>query len=183
MRQTPTGLELGLVGDHRWRQFERKREAIERERQRLHDSWVRPADLAPGRDVELFGDALRREARALDLLARPQVDYAGVTSIDTVGAGDIAPDLRVAVVEQVEIQARYAGYIERQRDEVERARRADAIRLPTDFDYANVRGLSAEVSEKLTRHRPETIGMAGRIPGVTPAAVSLLLIHLKRRSA
>ena len=187
LRLTATGRELGLVGDRQWAAFERKREAIEREQQRLRDTWVRPQDLPPAQAQAAIGDKLRREARALDLVTRPDASYASVTAIPVVGTGDVvAPlptTLREQVTEQVEIQAKYAGYIERQRDEVERARRAESIRLPDNLDYANVKGLSAEVSEKLARHRPETVGQAGRIPGVTPAAVSLLLIHLKRKSA
>jgi tRNA uridine 5-carboxymethylaminomethyl modification enzyme len=149
---------------------------------RLRQVCVRPADLTAD-SIERLGEPLRREVRALDLLARPECDHALVCAIGSVGPDAIDADLRDQVVEQVEIQARYSGYIDRQRDEVERARRAEAIRLPGDLDYAGVKGLSAEVSEKLSRHRPQTIGQAGRIPGVTPAAVSLLLIHLKKRSA
>jgi tRNA uridine 5-carboxymethylaminomethyl modification enzyme len=129
----------------------------------------------------MLGDALRKQARAIDLIARPEADYAKVTSLPSVGQADFDADIAAQVIEQVEIQAKYSGYIERQRDEVERTRRAEALRLPVDLDYATVTGLSSEVSEKLARHRPETIGQAGRIPGITPAAVSLLLIHLKRR--
>ena len=187
LRLTGIGRELGLVGDLQWAAFERKREAIEREQQRLRETWVRPQDLPPPQAQAAIGDELRRESRALDLVTRPDASYASVTAIAAVGGGDIVatlpPTLREQVTEQVEIQAKYAGYIERQRDEVERARRAESIRLPANLDYANVKGLSAEVSEKLTRLRPETLGQAGRIPGVTPAAVSLLLIHLKRKSA
>ena len=182
LRLTATGRRLGLVDDRQWAFFERKREAIEREQARLRQACVRPADLAPD-TVERLGEPLRREARALELLARPECDHALVCAIPSVGADAIDADIRDQVVEQVEIQARYSGYIDRQRDEVDRARRAEAIRLPQDFDYARVKGLSAEVSEKLSRHRPQTIGQAGRIPGITPAAVSLLLIHLKKRSA
>ncbi|MCG6965411.1 MAG: tRNA uridine-5-carboxymethylaminomethyl(34) synthesis enzyme MnmG [Chromatiaceae bacterium] len=183
LRLTETGHAMGLVGDTQWAFFARKREAIEREQQRLRDTWVRPADLPEAQARDLIGDALRREARALDLVTRPESDYARVTAIAAVGAASIDADIRDQVEEQVEIQAKYSGYIDRQRDEVERTRRAEAIRLPVDLDYANVKGLSAEVSEKLARQRPETIGQAGRIPGVTPAAVSLLLIHLKKKSA
>jgi len=183
LRLTTIGRELGLVGDAQWAFFERKREAIEREQQRLRDVLVRPDDLPDDQARALIGDILRREARALDLVTRPEWDYAKVSGIRAVGPAAIDADLRDQVVEQVEIQAKYSGYIDRQRDEVERARRAEAIRLPGDLDYARVKGLSAEVSEKLARHRPETIGQAGRIPGVTPAAVSLLLIHIKKKSA
>ena len=183
LRLTETGRAMGLIDDARWAFFERKREAIEREHQRLRDAWVRPDDLTPADPPALGGDTLRRPSRALDLLNRPGADYPKVCAIPSVGPADIDGDLRDQVAEQVEIQAKYSGYIERQRDEVERARRAEAIRLPITLDYARVQGLSAEVSEKLSRHRPETIGQAGRIPGVTPAAVSLLMIHMKKRSA
>jgi tRNA uridine 5-carboxymethylaminomethyl modification enzyme len=183
LRLTETGRAMGLIDDARWAFFERKREAIEREQQRLRDTWVRPDDLTPADAAAPGGDPLRRPSRALDLLNRPGADYPWVCAIASVGPAAIDGDLRDQVAEQVEIQAKYSGYIERQRDEVERTRRAEAILLPTTLDYAHVKGLSAEVSEKLSRHRPETIGQAGRIPGVTPAAVSLLMIHLKKRSA
>lgn len=183
LRLTPTGRELGLVGDAQWTWFERKREAIEREQQRLRDTWVRPGDIDDDSSRERLGDVLRKEARALDLITRPDADYASVTGIASVGAAELDEALRNQVVEQVEIQAKYAGYIDRQRDEVERARRAEAVRLPGDLDYALVKGLSNEVCEKLSRHRPQTLGQAGRIPGITPAALSLLLIHLKKKSA
>ena len=183
LRLTEKGRELGLVGDQQWAFFERKREAIVQEQQRLRDAWVRPGDIPAEQEPELIGDALRKETRALDLVARPQSDYAKVVSIATVGGADLDEHLREQVIDQVEIQAKYSGYIDRQRDEVERARHAESTRLPLDLDYGNVKGLSNEVSEKLARHRPETIGQAGRIPGVTPAALSLLLVHLKKRSA
>jgi tRNA uridine 5-carboxymethylaminomethyl modification enzyme len=183
LRLTETGRAMGLIGDAQWAFFERKREAIEREQQRLRDIWVRPDDLTPEGASALGGDPLSRPSRALDLLSRPGADYPRVCAIPRVGSADIDGDLRDQVAEQVEIQAKYSGYIERQRAEVERTRRAEAIRLPSELDYMCVKGLSAEVSEKLSRHRPETIGQAGRIPGVTPAAVSLLMIHLKKRSA
>jgi tRNA uridine 5-carboxymethylaminomethyl modification enzyme len=183
LRLTEKGRELGLVGDEQWAFFDRKREAVETEQQRLRETWVRPGDIDDEQANELIGDVLRKETRAYDLVSRPQSDYAKVTSIGSVGRANIDADLREQVIEQVEIQAKYSGYIERQRDEVERARQAEKTRLPQNFDYADVKGLSAEVSEKLARHKPETIGQAGRIPGVTPAALSLLLVHLKKRSA
>ncbi len=183
LRLTEIGRQLGLVGDAQWARFERKREAIERERQRLRDIRVRPADVSEAQAVAAIGDALRKEVRAIELIARPGASYASVSALPTVGDAGIEQDLRDQVVEQVEIQAKYAGYIDRQRDDVERTRRAESIRLPNDLQYASVKGLSAEVSETLSRHRPDTIGQAGRIPGVTPAAVSLLLIHLKKKSA
>ena len=179
LRLTETGRALGLVDDARWSAFEAKREAIAREQQRLRDTWVRPGQIDDQVLEAALGDPLRREARALDLIARPQASYASVTGLPGVGAGSAEP----AVQEQVEIQAKYAGYIDRQKDEIQRTRNNEALRLPQDLDFAGVKGLSSEVREKLDRHRPETIGQAGRIPGVTPAAVSLLLIHMKKKSA
>ncbi len=179
LRLTETGRELGLVGDERWSAFEAKREAIAREQQRLRDTWVRPAETDDQTMQEAIGDQLRKEARALDLIARPQASYASVTALPGVGSDIQDP----AVQQQVEIQAKYAGYIDRQCDEIARTRNNEALRLPRDLDFAGVKGLSSEVREKLSRHRPETIGQAGRIPGVTPAAVSLLLIHMKKKSA
>ena len=179
LRLTETGRELGLVDDVRWSAFEFKREAIAREQQRLRDTWVRPAQTDDQTMQEAIGDQLRKEARALDLIARPQAGYASVTALPGVGSGAQDP----AVQEQVEIQAKYAGYIDRQCEEIARTRNNEALRLPRDLDFAGVKGLSSEVREKLSRHRPETIGQAGRIPGVTPAAVSLLLIHMKKKSA
>ena len=183
LRLTGIGRELGLVDDRQWAFFERKREAITHEQKRLQAAIVRPASVDEETSRKLLGDVLRKETRALDLMARPEADYAKVTSLADVGGAALDDDIASQVIDQVEIQAKYSGYIERQRDEVERTRRAEQLRLPTDMNYATVRGLSAEVGEKLARLRPETLGQAGRIPGVTPAAVSLLLIHLKRRSA
>ncbi len=179
LRLTETGRRLGLVGDLQWQRFEEKREAIERERQRLRDTWVRPERVDPALAERVLGEPLRRETRAAELLARPNVSYAGVVAL----AGEAPAPLPAAVTEQLEIQARYQGYIERQRDEIERQHAQDARALPADFDFDQVRGLSTEVREKLNRVRPGTLGQAARIPGVTPAAVSLLLIHLKRHCA
>ncbi|MGQ9658636.1 MAG: tRNA uridine-5-carboxymethylaminomethyl(34) synthesis enzyme MnmG [Thermochromatium sp.] len=178
LRLTEIGRRLGLVGDEQWRAFEHKREAIERERQRLRETWVRPETLDPALAIQVLGEPLRREARALELLARPNVGYAGIRALTGEPPEPVAPE----VAEQLEIQARYAGYIDRQRIEIERQREQELKPLPDDFDYAQVRGLSSEVREKLMRVRPATIGQAARIPGVTPAAVSLLLIHLKRQA-
>ncbi|WJW75501.1 tRNA uridine-5-carboxymethylaminomethyl(34) synthesis enzyme MnmG [Thiohalobacter sp. IOR34] len=176
LRLTATGRELGLVDDARWAAFEAKREAIERERQRLGDCLLRPDDALGRAFAQAFGTPLSREQRAYELLARPDVDYRGLTAID--GIGPPHPDPRVT--EQVEIQAKYAGYIERQQGEIERARRHEAQPLPEDLDYDRVPGLSSEVREKLKRQRPRRLGQAARIPGVTPAAVSLLLVYLKK---
>jgi tRNA uridine 5-carboxymethylaminomethyl modification enzyme len=175
LRLTEKGRRLGIVGDAQWRLFEAKREAIETERKRLGAAYVRP-DPANARIREVLGDDLRRETRALDLLARPAVDYRSLMDLPGLGPG--VGDSRVA--EQVEIQAKYAGYISRQQDEIDRQRAQEAAGLPADFDFDRVRGLSSEVREKLKRVRPATVGQAARIPGVTPAAISLLLIHLKR---
>ena len=179
LRLTPRGRELGLVDEQRWRVFEQKREALEREQQRLRDTWVRPAQLNDEDAARVLGGPLSREARALELLRRPDVSYTALMTLPGVGPG-VADAL---VAEQVEIQAQYAGYIDRQRDEIERQRRHEDTRLPERFDYAEVRGLSAEVREKLARTRPATLGQAARIPGMTPAAISLLLVHLKKHGA
>ncbi|MFZ1643786.1 MAG: tRNA uridine-5-carboxymethylaminomethyl(34) synthesis enzyme MnmG [Candidatus Contendobacter sp.] len=176
LRLTDIGRRLGVVDDTRWAAFETKREAIERESQRLREIWVRPGPVNEADAQRVLQGPLARESRAVELLRRPGVTYPGLMSLPGVGPGETDPQ----VTEQVEIQAKYAGYIERQRDEIERQRRHEELALPADFDYAQVHGLSREVSEKLGRHRPHTLGQAGRIPGVTPAAVSLLLIHLKR---
>ncbi|MFO1423737.1 MAG: tRNA uridine-5-carboxymethylaminomethyl(34) synthesis enzyme MnmG [Candidatus Competibacteraceae bacterium] len=176
LRLTEIGRRLGLVDDDRWAAFETQREAIERESQRLRETWVRPGQASDADFQRVLQGPLARESRAAELLRRPEVTYDGLMSLLGVGPG--VADPRVA--EQVEIQAKYAGYIERQREEIERQRRHEQWALPPDLDYAEVRGLSREAREKLIRHRPHTLGQAGRIPGMTPAAVSLLLIHLKR---
>ncbi len=179
LRLTEKGRELGLVDHERWVVFSRKRQAIEQEQQRLRQIWVRPAELDQADAQRLLGGELSREVRALNLLARPNVSYRNLLQLEKLGPG--VSDSQV--IEQLEVQAKYAGYIDRQQDEIERQRANEAVVLPVDFDYAKVRGLSAEVKEKFQRQRPETLGQAGRIPGVTPAAISLLLIYLKKRSA
>lgn len=177
LRLTAIGRQLGLVQEPRWRAFEAKREAIERERQRLHDTWLRP-DQVPAAEAErVLGQALAREARLLDLLRRPDVDYHQLMTLPT--AGPAVADGQVA--EQVQVQAKYSGYIERQQSEVARQRRHEDARLPENIDYDKVRGLSTEVRQKLAGQRPLTLGQAARIPGITPAAVSLLLVHLKKQ--
>ncbi len=178
LRLTEQGRLLGVVPDERWQAFERKRDAIERERSRLHDLWV-TAENAAGRALGAsLGLKLSREVRALDLLKRPELDYASLTSVPELGPP--VTDLKVA--EQVEIQVRYAGYLDRQAEEIARNQRQESAAIPVDFDYQAVTGLSSEVIEKLSGARPETVGQAARVPGVTPAAVSLLLVHLKKRS-
>jgi len=179
LRLTEIGRRLGLVNDERWQAFDTKREAIERETQRLQEVWIRPAQISEADAQRVFQGSLTRESSVVELLRRPEVSYAGLMSMP--GCGPSVDDPQVA--EQVEIQVKYAGYIERQRRDIERQRRHEELLLPADLDYAEVQGLSREVREKLNRHRPRTLGQAGRLPGLTPAAVSLLLVHLKRRHA
>ena len=176
LRLTETGRQLGLVDDQHWRRFEIKREAIERESQRLRELWIRPVQFSESDAQRLLPTVLTKESRALELLRRPEVSYADLMSLPGAGPGESDPQ----VAEQVEIQVKYAGYIDRQQEEIERQRRHEELPLPADLDYAGVHGLTREVREKLIRHLPRTLGQAGRIPGLTPAAISLLLIHLKR---
>ncbi|MFN2308727.1 MAG: tRNA uridine-5-carboxymethylaminomethyl(34) synthesis enzyme MnmG [Gammaproteobacteria bacterium] len=179
LRLTPIGRELGLVDDRRWQAFDSHREAIERERARLCGLCIHPASPAGQTLAQRLGAPLAREQRAFELLRRPELDYAALTALDAVGPG--VADARVAA--QVEVQAKYAGYIDRQQLEIERHRRHEEQPLPADMDYDRVRGLSTEVCEKFRRQRPQTLGQAARIPGVTPAAISLLLVHLKKGAA
>ncbi len=185
LRLTPAGRELGVVDDERWRRFEAKREAIERERGRLQACVLRP-DALTDRDAERLGGALSREVRALELLRRPELSYETVTGLSAVGPDALdethpceeAEQIRL----QIEVSARYAGYIERQRREIARHARQEHLPLPADLDYGAVHGLSNEVRQKLAAARPATVGQASRLDGMTPAAISLLLIHLKKRS-
>ncbi|MEW7987214.1 MAG: tRNA uridine-5-carboxymethylaminomethyl(34) synthesis enzyme MnmG [Candidatus Thiodiazotropha sp.] len=179
LRLTETGRHLGLVDDRRWGAFCRKRDAIEREQQRLKGIWLTPGEVEPVQAEAVLGGVLSKQACAINLLARPNVAYRQLMGLAKLGPGESDPQ----VIEQLEVQAKYAGYIDRQRGEIEKQRTKEAVLLPDGLDYATVRGLSSEVMEKLQRHRPQTLGQAGRIPGVTPAAISLLLIHLKKRSA
>jgi len=176
LRLTESGRRLGLVDDVRWASFEAKREAIEREQQRLKTTWLNPKILAAAEAERVLGKAIEREYCLHELLRRPDVSYATMMTLP--GAGESVSD--TAVAEQVEIQAKYHGYIERQREEIERQRGHENTALPLALDYRNVRGLSIEVQQKLNQHRPETVGQASRISGITPAAISLLLVHLKR---
>ena len=176
LRLTETGRRLGVVDDIRWDAFNRKRDAIGREQERLKSTWVTPKSL-PGDVAErVLGKPIEREYSLMDLLRRPGVSYASLAELSESGAfvGD------AAVASQVEIQAKYQGYVERQHEEIARQGRYEALGLPRDLDYRSVRGLSIEVQQKLNQHKPETIGQASRISGVTPAAISLLLVHLKR---
>ncbi len=176
LRLTEIGRRLGIVDDARWEAFERKREAIEREQERLRSTWVNPR-LLPAEDaVRVLGKPIEREYSLYELLRRPDVSYASLLNLP--GAGEGVADARVA--EQVETQAKYHGYIERQRDEIGRNEQYETLGLPEDMDYREVRGLSIEVQQKLNQHMPETVGQAARISGITPAAISLLLVHIKR---
>jgi tRNA uridine 5-carboxymethylaminomethyl modification enzyme len=176
LRLTQAGRRLGLVDDARWAAFSRKREAVDRETARLCATWARPQEISQSDQIDVLGKRMEREYSLFDLLRRPEVTYAKLSRWLE------SPSTDPAVTEQVEIAAKYSGYIERQKEEVERQVSQERLRLPPDMDYAAVRGLSKEVQQKLTQHRPETIGQASRVQGVTPAAISLLLVHLKRRS-
>lgn len=191
MRLTEMGRQLGLVDDTRWDAFNRKRDAVSRETERLRSTWVHP-DILPADLAERFiGKPLEREYNLVDLLRRPGVGFdavtaaaaaagrEGVVSRETLRA-ELGAELADCVIEQVEIGIKYAGYIDKQRDEVERAAAYEHLKLPTDLDYAQVQALSFEVRQKLAKHRPETLGQASRISGITPAAISLLLVHLKK---
>ena len=176
LRLTEKGRELGLVDEARWARFAAKREAIERESGRLAALWAAPGN-ALGREVEaVLGVAVSRETRALDLIRRPELDYAALMRVPALGPG--VDDAQVA--EQVEIGVKYAGYVERQREEIDRQRRHEDTVIPAGFEYAAVRGLSAEVRQKLEQVQPSSLGQAQRIAGMTPAAISLLLVHLER---
>ena len=177
MRLTEDGYKIGLVGEEQWRMFNEKREAIEREIQRLKTTWYTPQKLAEEEQLRVFGQKLSREANLHDLLRRPNLDYAALMTLP-----DAQPEAALAdsVVEQVEIQVKYQGYIDRQNEEIDSRRDIETLKLPEDIDYSKVKGLSAEVQQKLNQHKPETVGQASRISGVTPAAVALLMVHLKR---
>ena len=176
VRLTPAGRELGLVDDRRWSAFAAKQDAVAAETARLKALWATPAN-ALGRELEqATGVAVSRETNVLDLIKRPELDYAKLMAVPSLGPGVDDPK----VAEQVEIGVKYAGYLDRQREEIERQQRHENTPITEGFDFASVRGLSAEVLQKLERVRPLTIGQAQRIPGMTPAAISLLLVHLER---
>jgi tRNA uridine 5-carboxymethylaminomethyl modification enzyme len=176
LRLTEIGRNLGLVDDQRWQAFERKREAVARERERLKSTWLNARLLSDEDMRDRFGVRLERDYTFEELLRRPGVHYRDLASLPD--AGSFLNDDEAA--EQVEIQIKYQGYIERQRDEVNQQEHFETTRLPPDLDYRSVRGLSIEVQQKLNKHRPETLGQAARMSGMTPAAISLLLVHLKR---
>jgi len=177
LRLTEKGRELGLIDDERWAAFEAKREGIVQEEQRLKSTWVRPGTPQGDAIAARFGTPLAHEYNLLNLLARPEIDYATLVELTE------APVVDNQVAEQVEIKTKYAGYIDRQQDEIAKLRASEDTKLPDDLDYASISGLSKEIQFKLGSTRPATLGQASRIPGVTPAAISLLLIHLKKRSA
>jgi tRNA uridine 5-carboxymethylaminomethyl modification enzyme len=190
LRLTDAGRQLGLVSDQRWAAFNRKRDALARETERLRTSWVNPNSLPAAQAERLIGKALEREYSLTDLLRRPGLDFDLVAEAGRIGKpgfdvsretlraelGDIAD----AVIEQLEIQTKYAGYIDKQQDEVSRAAAFEQLKLPAELDYAQVSALSIEARQKLAQHKPETLGQAARISGITPAAISLLLIHLRK---
>ncbi len=191
MRLTEIGRHMGLVDDARWEAFSRKRDAVSRETERLKSVWVNPRNLPAAESERVLGKAIEHEHNLADLLRRPDVSYDALMSLHGgrhqspelmagLGGDDVSRETTRAVVEQVEIAAKYSGYIDRQRDEVQRAAHYENLKLPEDLDYNQVMALSIEVRQKLSRHRPETLGQATRLSGITPAAISLLLIHLKR---
>ena len=194
MRLTEKGRELGLVDDARWDAFNRKRDAVSRETERLRSIWVNPNTLSAAEAERVLGKAIEREYNFADLLRRPDVNYAGLMSLadgkhvnpDILMGGDVSretalpADMAKSVIEQIEITAKYAGYIDLQKVEVERASHYENLKLPTNLDYLQVSALSFEARQTLTKHRPETLGLASRISGITPATVSLLLVHLKK---
>jgi tRNA uridine 5-carboxymethylaminomethyl modification enzyme len=179
LRLTEIGRELGLVDDQRWDAFNRKRDAVAREAERLKSTWVNPRHLPEADALRVLGQPMEREYRLFDLLRRPQVSYASLMTLP--GAGTALGESEL--IEQVEIQAKYQGYIERQQDEIDKSLAHESLALPEDIDYNEVRGLSFEVRQKLSQARPQTLGQASRVQGVTPAAISLLLVFLKRRKA
>jgi tRNA uridine 5-carboxymethylaminomethyl modification enzyme len=184
-RLTPVGRRLGVVPDERWQAFEQKRARLARDRERLAGIVLRPGAITDS-DRAILGDDLRREVRASELLRRPGVRYRDVVALSGVRDGGWRADLDDELAEQIElaleVEARYHGYIERQQREIDRHARQESLPLPVDLDYAGVAGLSAEARERLVAARPATLGQASRLEGVTPSAVSLLLIHLKQRS-
>jgi tRNA uridine 5-carboxymethylaminomethyl modification enzyme len=176
-RLTEAGRKLGLVDDVRWEVFCRKQEAIARETERLKRSFVRPEALPEADAVRVLGRQIEREYPLFDLLRRPEVSYEALLSLPGAGEGELDPTVRL----QVEIAAKYQGYIDRQQDEIARSRHFEEMPLPEDLDYKDVRGLSIEAQQKLALHRPQTLGQAGRISGITPVTVSLLLVYLKKK--
>ncbi len=179
LRLTELGRKVGLVDDLRWDAFNRKRDEIAREQERLKSTWVSPRTISDAEATRVLGKPIEREYTLMDLLKRPDVTYGSLRTLDGVEFPQVDP----IVAEQVEIQAKYLGYIARQQDEIARHERYESMVLPADLDYREVHGLSNEVHQKLNQHKPATLGQASRMSGITPAAVSLLLVHLKRLTA
>ena len=177
MRLTEAGHQLGLVGEAQWRMFNDKREAVEREVQRLRGTWFTPKNLPEVDQMRVLGQKLSHEYSLHELLRRPNVSYADLMTLPNAASAETLTEVEV---EQVEIQVKYQGYIDRQNEEISRRQTMEDLRLPQDIDYAKGKGLSAEVQQKLNLHRPETVGQASRISGITPAAVALLMVHIKR---
>ena len=177
LRLTETGRRIGVVDDVRWEAFCRKQEAILREEQRLKSTWVQPKTLSEQDALRVLGKPIEREYSMFELLRRPDVSYDSLLSLTATGAGESDPQVR----QQVEIAAKYQGYIDRQQQEIERGLHHEGMLLPDDLDYRQVRGLSIEAQQKLNQQRPQTLGQAGRISGITPAAISLLLVYLKKK--
>ncbi|NOT14192.1 MAG: tRNA uridine-5-carboxymethylaminomethyl(34) synthesis enzyme MnmG [Methylotenera sp.] len=178
MRLTEIGRKLGLVDDVRWEAFSRKQEAVAREQARLKRTFVQPANVSRETQLKVLGKEIDHEYSLFELLRRPEVSYEALLTLDGLGLGEIEP----AVREQVEIAAKYQGYIDRQVEDVARGRGQESTKLPADLDYREIHGLPIEAQQKLNAQKPETIGQASRISGITPAAISLLLVHLKRKS-
>ncbi len=179
MRLTEAGRRLGLIDDVRWGAFSRKRDAVSRETERLNSIWVNPGNLQTTESERVLGKAIEHEHNLADLLRRPDVSYAALMTLNG-GKYAAGQALDATEIEQIEIAAKYSGYIDRQRDEVQRAAHFENLKLPVNLDYMRVTALSYEVRQKLARHRPETLGLASRISGVTPAAISLLMVHLRK---
>ncbi|HFD31849.1 MAG TPA: tRNA uridine-5-carboxymethylaminomethyl(34) synthesis enzyme MnmG [Gammaproteobacteria bacterium] len=178
MRLTEMGYKLGVVDENRWRSFCEKREAVEKETQRLKNTWIHPSKHETEKLEKILGKSLLKEANLMDLLRRPEVSYQNLMTLDK----DYSQNIDENVAEQVEIQAKYAGYINRQKDEIAKAKLQEETLIPVDFDFDAVSGLSNEVVQKLKKTKPVNIGMASRIPGITPAAISLLLVFLKKKN-
>ncbi|MEZ0317658.1 MAG: tRNA uridine-5-carboxymethylaminomethyl(34) synthesis enzyme MnmG [Methylophilaceae bacterium] len=182
MRLTETGRKLGLVDDARWEAFSRKQEAVVREQERLKSTWVQPASLPEADALRVLGKVIDHEYSLFELLRRPEVSYEALLSLPIAGVNERLGEADEAVRQQIEIAAKYQGYIDRQQDEITRQRGSENTSLPADIDYDDVHGLSIEARQKLQAHKPQTIGQAGRISGITPATISLLLVYLKRKS-
>jgi tRNA uridine 5-carboxymethylaminomethyl modification enzyme len=191
MRLTETGRTMGLVDDARWSAFNRKRDAVAREMERLKAIWVRPAVLPDADALRLLGATIEHEYSLADLLSRPDVGFDQISEVAGIAAPgsavsretlreELGVPLADTVIEQVQISIKYAGYIDKQNRDVERSAHFEGLPLPDGIDYSQVQALSFEARQKLAKHRPETLGQASRISGITPASISLLLVHLKK---